>query len=185
MASHLQLAAQVPAQWLKTDESSASAKLAIRKVVYRAMLEQYLSQHLNRRNTYAADDDSVQGGGIAGRRLGRLPDSAYSSFPTFISRAMAKLDLASEVDVSAVQDDFMSASDHQNTGRRIEILHVLRCIAGPCVESLILVDRLAWLKESLDSSRSDGETWDAQLVSLFDQAVGSARNFALVVKPGA
>lgn len=75
---------------------------------------------------------------------------------------------------------------------RVELLHVLRCLTGPAIESLIIEDRFLWLKDSLQSVNSNHDTrkpisgeerWTVELVALFDQALGSARNLALVVVP--
>ena len=64
----------------------------------------------------------------------------------------------------------------------LEVLHVLRCLLGPLVESLIVLDRLSWLREMLEDDNSDS-LFDADIVNLFDQATGSGRNIAIVVTP--
>jgi len=66
--------------------------------------------------------------------------------------------------------------------RRLEVLHVLRCLLGPVVESLIVLDRLAWVREAL-SEMSGGTHMQVEAVNLFDQATGSGRNIAIVIAP--
>lgn len=179
------------------------------------------------------------------KRLGRLPDSAYASLEVFLARACQKLDLDLEGVMSSVSQFtlcftilFSWSSTHSSIFTRhdhiqnllsnskelhkwitkLETLHVLRCLAGPAIESMIIRDRLCWLRESLhldsdpltchgsvedggggDQSRSKGteatagtdrdtngngnSQWDVRLVGLFDQALGSARNFGIVVVP--
>lgn len=63
---------------------------------------------------------------------------------------------------------------------RLEVLHALRCILGPLVESIILLDRLAWIREELEA-RKDVVGIKADLINLFDQAIGSGRNIAILV----
>lgn len=64
---------------------------------------------------------------------------------------------------------------------RLEVLHILRCLLGPLVESMILLDRLLWVREELQA-QTETSGVQADLVNLFDQATGSGRNVALVIK---
>jgi len=131
------------------------------------------------------------------RLLGRLPDSAYTTWSTFLHAAGQKLG----VDLSA------SAARERNLSleRRLEVLHVLRCLVGPLVESLIILDRVYWLREEMAISESEDAVLPAtvglrelrlcctpekqgsgtciETVNLFDQATGSGRNVAIVVVP--
>ncbi|KIK68222.1 hypothetical protein GYMLUDRAFT_35604 [Collybiopsis luxurians FD-317 M1] len=92
--------------------------------------------------------------------------------------------------------------------RALGILHVLRCILGPLIESALLTDRLEWTRGELgrcDESNEDGSVvrddveYSVSLVPLFSQTgvsesgvggtlrnekgSGSARNMAVVVVP--
>jgi len=124
-----------------------------------------------------------------------LPDSAYADWGTFLAAAGQKLN----VDLSA------AATDKRDLllERRLEILHVLRCLIGPLVESLIILDRVQWLKEEwavddLEASTDDDGPRDSladaipekqgggarvEAINLFDQATGSGRNVAIILVP--
>lgn len=143
--------------------------------------------------------DSKRGIGIGTsptlRLLGRLPDSAYADWATFLAAASQKMN----IDLSA------AATDKRNLllERRLEILHVLRCLIGPLVESLIILDRVQWLKEEwaiddLEASTDNDGPRDSladaipekqgggtrvEAINLFDQATGSGRNVAITLVP--
>jgi len=59
---------------------------------------------------------------------------------------------------------------------QIEVLYVLRCLMGPVVESLIILDRFLYLVEEC------GDAASVKAINLFDQNTGSGRNVALVVQ---
>lgn len=124
----MQLAAQVPFQWRRTRDAAAGAELAIRKVAYRALLERVLDRADGR-----------------GARLGRLNDATYVDWTMFLGRAREKLCL-DEAALGAVADL------DRTLEQRVRVFHVLRCILGPTVESLILLDRLVWMQEALEVS---------------------------------
>jgi hypothetical protein len=215
--SAFQLAAQVPSHWNDSPSSLAAAALAIRKVVWRALLTR--STHIK------PDPDIGTGSSPAMRRLGRLNDSAYSNWDTFLKTAVDRLGLEENfhsVDASTVEQgasdsnsshtiDSKPSSSDPNRGRdallerRLEVLHVSRCLLGPVVESLIVLDRVQWVKEMLTEigiwvdPNGDGEPdqdaraeknanttpsrLQVETVNLFDQATGSGRNIAIVVAP--
>jgi hypothetical protein len=144
-------------------------------------------------------DSSERGIGVGTsptlRLLGRLPDSAYADWGTLLAAASQKLN----VDLSA------AAIDKRDLllERRLEILHVLRCLIGPLVESLIILDRVQWLKEEwavddLEASTDNDGPRDSlvdaipekqgggtrvEAINLFDQATGSGRNVAIILVP--
>lgn len=165
-ANHRQLAAQVPRYWDRTPKAFEDAKLAIRKVAWRALLEGVLAQK------------GVQDG----RRLGRLNDSAYRSWETFLSVAEKKLAVE-------LQGTVLDAALES----QIEVLQLLRCLLGPVLESFLLLDRKVWLSRELqvccilcrDRCLKLTSTQDTccivRLVNLFDQGLDSARNVAIVV----
>ncbi|KAI0060316.1 hypothetical protein BV25DRAFT_977177 [Artomyces pyxidatus] len=192
-ASHLQLAAQIPSHWLDNATSRSAAYLSVKKVAYRALLEAFLpSPEDEHHEEVIQGDRSPLAGSNFKNRLGRLSDSAYTSFPHFLSCAFAKLGtsssalpLGSDLRVG-ITGPCVDSPDFRTMQQRVEVLHVLRCLIGPSVESLILLDRIAWLKETLQDSGSGamgGTRWDVELVNLFDQAMGSGRNTALLVAP--
>ncbi|KAF8630866.1 hypothetical protein AX17_005225 [Amanita inopinata Kibby_2008] len=129
------------------------------------------------------------------RLLGRLPGSSYAKWSTFLQTAGQKLN----VDLSASAD----YEQYVPLVRQLEVHHVLRCLIGPLVESLIILDRVQWLKEHLviddpegpvvadgfrDATSNDtaGRQRNAprvEAINLFDQATGSGRNVAIVVVP--
>ncbi|KZT20016.1 hypothetical protein NEOLEDRAFT_1151649 [Neolentinus lepideus HHB14362 ss-1] len=196
---HVQLAAQVPSQWTRTDQALHAAELAMRKVVYRALLGRWVgllegkeSDSVRRRP--AADSESRDGKGTDPQgsrlkqpldlppnatsslpearlrvRLGKLNDTAYSDWATFLRMASEKTGIV-----------FPEEAFHDPEAvlrRRLEILYMMRCLLGPVVESVILLDRLLWMEEQLDGGA------DVRLVNLFDQAMGSGRNVAIVIAP--
>jgi len=61
--------------------------------------------------------------------------------------------------------------------KQVSTLHTLRCLLGPCVESLIIWDRYAWLKEESQY----GRCFEVYLLNLFDQKQGSGRNISITI----
>jgi hypothetical protein len=126
------------------------------------------------------------GGELSGR-LGRLPDAAYADWPVFLATvraSSASRDEGREMhgEAEGCQGfDLGKEEDRKTMESRLAVLHVLRCLLGPVVESLIILDRVQWLRERL-SEGVDGEM-DVEIVNLFDQAAGSGRNVAVVVAP--
>ena len=196
----MHLATQIPAHWLTTPSTSASAHLAIRKVVWRALLQRFiilLPAITSSEPIAHASEPNGDGTGqnTLNARLGRLPDAAYTHWSSFIPAAAARLH-RSITTAPGVLDE----SEHHSQGTKrpifpcamaepsraeqgpLEVLHVLRCLLGPLVESLIVLDRLTWLREMLEDDKSDS-LFDADIVNLFDQATGSGRNIAIVVAP--
>ena len=115
--------------------------------------------------------------------LGRLKDSAYTNgWPGFLHIA------EDQFGVKFASDAFgLLEREGDDLARNLEVLHVmsLRCLLGPLVETVILKDRLEWVKEELDGGENDEQEkrMNVELVNLFDQSTGSARNVAIVVAP--
>ena len=61
--------------------------------------------------------------------------------------------------------------------KQISTLHALRCLLGPCVESLIIWDRYSWLKDVSERGRH----FKVHLLNLFDQRLASGRNILITV----
>lgn len=161
---HLHLAAQVTHSWL---DDPAAFQLGLRKIVFRARVEKlFLAKY---------------GGEMfkSGVAVGRFNDAAYSSWGEYLRRAAARLNsetdrevLLAAVDVG--EDDEGEVAERRLV-KRLELLHVLRCMLGPVIESFILMDRWMYLREELD------DDVDVRMVNVFDQTTRSARNVALVV----
>ncbi|KAG1879228.1 methyltransferase domain-containing protein [Suillus subluteus] len=184
------LAAQIPSQWLRNETSTRETSLAIRKVVFRALLQPVLevigareaSANHAATSSYHVEDLRGAGQTPENRRLGKLPDAAYKDWETFLDRAISKTGV--RLDQIATQLPVYIHNKHRR--RQLEsalsVLHVLRCIMGPLIESLILLDRHEWIREELGQN-SKAQAMDVGLVNLFDQATGSGRNVAIVIKP--
>ncbi|KAF8839550.1 hypothetical protein BDN67DRAFT_1003590 [Paxillus ammoniavirescens] len=108
----LHLAAQVPSQWLKSQHATQDAALAIRKVVYRALLQPVLHAAAQSRsdvtvhNTSQSDQDGppIQPGlgeTLENRRLGKLNNEAYKDWPTFLERATNRMG----IDIAAISQN--------------------------------------------------------------------------------
>lgn len=117
-------------------------------------------------------------------RLGRLKDSAYTNgWSAFLHIAEERLG------VKFPSDAFELLEREADLVRNLEVLHVMRCLLGPLVETEILNDRVEWVREELGIVDDDGRAesnpgrMSADLVNLFDQSTGSARNVAIVVAP--
>ncbi|KAJ7175394.1 methyltransferase domain-containing protein [Mycena filopes] len=192
-SSAYHMAAQIPAQWFRTPESRADATLALRKVVWRAIIgARFAAQAKTTADDGAAKDDGT-GDRPVMRRLGRLNNTVYADWKTFARAAGTRIgpesppEGDSELDLDAEETRLVS---------ELEVLHVLRCIIGTLVESLITMDREQWVQEQLELGAHDrrgtgdgdgdgdgGDVMTVEMVSLFDQATGSGRNIALVVAP--
>lgn len=113
-------------------------------------------------------------------RLGKINDKHYSSWEAFLSAAGDKMG----IDFTSPSFASLPEWDEQHRRKmetRLATLHVLRCLLGPLVESLILLDRLVWVREQLEAA---GEAaFEVDLVNLFDQETGSGRNVAIVIRP--
>ncbi|KAG8762500.1 hypothetical protein FRC12_009008 [Ceratobasidium sp. 428] len=158
--NHLQLAAQCPAQWSRSTSERERAALARRKIVWRALLARMLHTRPENAN-----------------RLGRLPDRVYASWETFMNTACAKMG----VPLPSGKDDEVIGAGTESLAFQLELLHVLRALIGPVIESLIVVDRAVYLAEQV-ALRGSGSR--VRAVNVFDQlSSGSARNIALVIEP--
>ncbi|KAF8552764.1 hypothetical protein OG21DRAFT_1443021 [Imleria badia] len=184
------LAAQVPSQWLKDQDAIRGAELALRKVVYRALLQPIL-QVATAQSNAIADHATLSGRPIQpslgetleNRRLGKLNDKAYQDWPTFLERATDKLGIHLEAINASLPDWFTHEADRLKLENALFVLQTLRCILGPLIETLILLDRHDWIKQELTEMNDRGQEVEVEMVNLFDQATGSGRNVALVIKP--
>ncbi|KIJ60287.1 hypothetical protein HYDPIDRAFT_99006, partial [Hydnomerulius pinastri MD-312] len=189
----LHLAAQVPSQWLKSPQATQDAELSIRKVVYRALLQPVLQAALQSStdatgNTPLSEQDRLAippglGETPENRRLGKINDKAYEDWPTFLERATNKMG----IDITDIGDRLPSwFSDEEKRLQmesRLWVLQTIRCILGPLIESLIVLDRYEWLRDELAGMEDGAQKMAIEIVNLFDQATGSGRNIALVIQP--
>ncbi|KAJ7808867.1 methyltransferase domain-containing protein [Mycena olivaceomarginata] len=170
------MAAQIPAQWFRTPESRADATLAIRKVVWRAIVAARLAKTTKTNGEQEEDAVALDGTGDRPvmRRLGRLNNAVYTDWGTFARVAGERMgvDFGPDNELDAEERALIS---------ELEVLHVLRCIIGTVVESLIIADRQQWVQEHLDAREMYGV--QVELVNLFDQATGSGRNVAMCIRP--
>ncbi|TFK70388.1 hypothetical protein BDN72DRAFT_748472, partial [Pluteus cervinus] len=183
----LQLAAQVPSIWL--DDLPATT-LSVKKVVWRALLSREMRrQHLHDTVPHLWREKSARHGPLAEdplesqdrkkvigigttpamRRLGKLNDSVYDDWQKFLAIATQRLG-------ADLTDTPLPSTALQH---RISVLHTLRCLLGPVIETFIIQDRVQFLRQGLQNSPC--RDWDARAVNLFDQSTGSGRNVALVV----
>ncbi|RDB17976.1 Protein RRNAD1 [Hypsizygus marmoreus] len=183
--SSYHLAAQMPAHWSDSAKTLRLAALAIRKVVWRALLGRIFAGIVHDRSLIATAPAKGTGSTPAMRKLGRLPDAAYDSWDTFLGCASQRIG----VDFLAARRERDAEDTLLRARARLENLHVRRCLLGPLIESYIVLDRVAWIREELaaldvaDSGEVTCPRYVVETVNLFDQATGSARNIALVVGP--
>jgi len=156
-SSHLQLAAQTPSTWL---DHGARTEVALRKVSWRALLE-----------ATTTECDPTDGCPATKIRLGRISDSLYHRWEQFLLIASAKLCKKPILGMELFPEKLIQLE------RQIFALHTLRCLLGPCVESLIIWDRYAWLKEV----SKDGLCFEVYLSNLFDQKQASSRNVSITI----
>lgn len=224
----LHLATQVPTHWFRTEKAGMGACLAVRKVVYRALLQPVIQlaaqcrkestdnqEIMSRENNQELTARLGLGETPENRRLGKLNDTSYTDWSTFLVSATTKLgisvdDLTRRHSEGPVPGDELppwilnhgddsegeeGVFERLRMESRLEVVHVLRCILGPLIESLILLDRYEWLREELGVVRGKYPVHEegreqlqngamaVEMVNLFDQVTGSGRNVALVVSP--
>ncbi|KAJ6557223.1 methyltransferase domain-containing protein [Mycena vulgaris] len=151
----------------------ADATLALRKVVWRAIIGARFAKSAQAEEELGKLDGT--GDRPVMRRLGRLNNTVYADWETFARVA------GERIGVDFGPDNKLDAEE-RGLISELEVLHVLRCIIGPLVESLIIIDRAQWIQEHLAGGRGT-EDMQVEMVNLFDQATGSGRNIALVVAP--
>ncbi|KAF8208594.1 methyltransferase domain-containing protein, partial [Mycena galopus ATCC 62051] len=139
------MAAQMPLQWFRTPESRTDAMLAIRKVVWRAIVGARLAKTIKTDEEQEPAKIDGTGDRPVMRRLGRLNNAVYSDWKTFAALAGKRMGILDfgfpDTELDAEEKGLIS---------ELEVLHVLRCIIGPAVESLIIMDRKQWVQEHLN-----------------------------------
>ncbi|KAF4562590.1 hypothetical protein EYR36_003984 [Pleurotus pulmonarius] len=139
-----------------------------------------------RRSAEDGEDEST-GSNPVMRRLGRLADSAYRDWDTFLLKVGEKLGVSVQSSLAAIHNGEVCDSRLLPTATQLETLHVLRCLLGPAVETLIARDRIQWVADELANVAKGGNDFDDNLtvrcINLFDQGSGSGRNTAIVIAP--
>ncbi|XP_062989898.1 probable methyltransferase-like protein 25 [Elgaria multicarinata webbii] len=103
------------------------------------------------------------------RNIGKV-FSKSSSFTDYVRKSLKKLDLdESKISDSLIMEYFEKYKHRMN---EMEAFNMLKVVLGPCIEVLILLDRLSYLKEQ------DNIAWSG-LVKLFDP-IKSPRCYAVV-----
>jgi hypothetical protein len=163
--SAFHMACQIPHLW---HTHMPKAELAVQKVVWRAILARILQTEV---------DQSLI-------RLGKLPKRAYHSYSDFLHVCAEKLGMQYDILLNASNRLRLDDGEHltvppqppQKLANQLAVLHVLRCLAGPVIESWIILDRKRWIERLI------GHEWHVQLVNLFPQAEASPRNVAIMVR---
>jgi len=154
----LRSAVQAPLQW-----DSHDAELRFLGHHHRALLQVVLERHFP--ECPAAFDPR------AGLGYGMKPEDP-SSFASYCQAALAKLGLPGVGAPGGVTEaELLRIESDRPAGlATVRCFWTLRCVLGPLLETLLLVDRWLYLRE---------EGFQPEFVPLFDQAQ-SPRNMALV-----
>lgn len=112
----------------------------------------------------------------SGLQIGKLNDSAYASWELYIQRCGERLGMPNLAEIGDAEGELEGEVGGGRLRRRLEFLHVLRCMIGSVLESLFLMDRWMMLRDGLN------DDVEVKMVNVFDQSTGSARNVALVVE---
>ncbi|XP_026097798.1 methyltransferase-like protein 25 [Carassius auratus] len=140
---------------LALERVSAGGGLPMESLFYRAVLHVILRDHYD---CFKSE-----------KRVGNVYSKA-SSFVDYVRRALKKLDLD---DTKLSDSDIQSYHEHYSPRmNEMVAFNMLKVILAPCIEGLILLDRLCYLKEQDNVSHS-------ALVQLFDP-LQSPRCYAVV-----
>jgi hypothetical protein len=139
-------------------DHKTQAEVALRKVSWRALLE-----------ATTTELEPVDGYLAMKQRLGRVSNTLYQDWGKFLQISSIKLHKLPIPGMELLPKKFIHLE------KQISVLHTLRCLLGPCVESLIVWDRFAWLKEASQG----GRCFEVYLLNLFDQKQSSGRNILI------
>ena len=118
------------------------------------------------------------------RRLGKLNDKYYENFEIFLDSAGKKMEVDLTDRLSKLLHRDPRTLENTDIARRIEVWQALRCILGPPMESLIILDRILWLWENMSKDQDVGSAMHMELLNVVDQATDSGRNIVIVVHEG-
>ncbi|TRM61166.1 methyltransferase domain-containing protein [Schizophyllum amplum] len=203
-ASAYHLATQIPGVWVQTPEALTNATLAVRKIVWRALLSHdfslkpFTAKSTSREFELHSDLSCARGETPSARRqscigtegtgmrpemqrLGKLNNKFYDNWEDFVAAAAERMGFKPIQEGTRPDPEKRYALENQ-----LSVLHILRCMTGPLVESLVVSDRRAWLVEQLNGTSDATEYASSMMVAivnLFDQATGSGRNIAITAVP--
>lgn len=139
------LACQAPWRWSSRPEQSKQSFVSNH---YRALFQAYILPHLP---PHDAD-------------LGHLPTSSLNSFQEYVKQACQKLNvICPQMDPEEIE--------RLHTIKETAVVWTLRALLGPVIESVLLLDRLYLVRESLPGQA-------VELLPIFDP-IQSPRNFVL------
>jgi len=179
-APKLNKSTTVPAPWTRRPESW------MQQSMYEILPATSVSESPWTPNAVASEINPSTGHTEELIRLGRLNDRCYASWSTFLQTVEQKLSVKFPKEVFQEESKGLEDDNANFTlERKLEVLHTMRCLLGPVIESAILRDRVQWLMEALTSGTDaqENENVEVKLVNLFDQATGSGRNVAIVIAP--
>jgi hypothetical protein len=135
-------------------------EVALRKVSWRALLE-----------VATTERDPTDGRLAEKRRLGRVKNALYQHWDQFLRVSSEKLHKVPIPGVELFPEELVRLE------KQVSTLHTLRCLLGPCVESLIIWDRYTWLKKMSECERY----FEVNLLNIFDQRQASGRNILITI----
>lgn len=163
----LLITAQAPSTWHLSPASITSLASSISKLAYRSRFDAEIAAHA-----------------LPPVKVGRIGDSL--DYASYRAKALAKTGLREE-DVSEVpfgEGEGEGEGDWEDAVGKLQFYWTLKSLPGPAMESFLLLDRFAFLVERLETEGKEavGDSRRVELVNLFDQATGSLRNVAIVVR---
>lgn len=167
---HLRVSPQSPSTWYHSQSAIASLSCSILKIAFRARLEAELDFYGHRGE----------------RSIGRL--SQCSSYTSYRTKALAKYGVQDETTFPPLafgSSDALAEEEWAEAVFKLQVFWTLRSWLGPPLESLLLLDRFAFVVEGLGLDKVEdgvGREGTVELINLFDQASGSMRNVAIVVR---
>ncbi|GAA5958326.1 hypothetical protein JCM3765_004793 [Sporobolomyces pararoseus] len=174
--AHLRLTPQSPPTWHLTPSSTTAFLSATSKLAFRSRLEAELEW-----NGFGTE--------IGERKVGRIPDCR--DWNEYRAKAMERMMAREGEEAKLPVACRFGESDDEEAEEEcwieglflLRVWWTIRSWLGPPLESLVVLDRYLLLVEGLyqDKMREeDGRT--VEMVNIFDQATGSLRNIALVVR---
>ncbi|KAL0091048.1 methyltransferase domain-containing protein [Phycomyces blakesleeanus] len=156
------LACQAPSRWQDKEEESLKA---FGHHFFRALLQFIMVE----KGLASADSPPIIG------RLNKKKD--FLSFGVYVQAALKRLNIPTDsISVEEAEEYYHTYKDRQ-VDKQIAILWTLRALLAPVLESIILVDRWIYLKDSIkDSKNPEKGVW---VWPLFDSIV-SPRNVVIV-----
>lgn len=156
---HLMLSPHSPPTWHLSPHSITALSSSLAKLIYRARFNAEVEA-----STPPSDTDAS----AWKLRVGRIPDCV--SYEDYRARATVKFGEVEEVEFEGGEKGWEDAK------WGMQLFWTMRSWVGPVVESLVVLDRWAFVVQGLEEGRR------VELVNLFEQGTGSLRNLAIVVR---